>query len=803
MVAIGYADDILIMVTPGREKDAIRIAMAEYERLKLEVNTNKTSSNDKTLFENNSGIVTYLGQEFGQDAKPLTDQILANVQERIGSLFDLDISLHNRYTLYEKCILTCANYGPLVDVCDDTQENIKKYLQIDDELIKGLRKIIEVNVPKEELMRFALSHKCKGGAHQIYPGQHYNLMKQDQYEKERLINELEGETLDKIGHDEDNEANSRQRKLARTFLSKTRQDGVDYENKFGTYDEITPRIAYTLQNYRRQLPNEALRYLTNTRFVKEKEDLIPTQCPNCGGKNSPYHETNCKKAQEYHIGVHDKIVDHIEQVLRQYKAVKVSKENHNRLYDGIKPDIAINYRGERIYLDVGVTWYKEKYYKAKVKHYQGYEAKIIPIIVGKNCTLHKESHLFLKELKVNMQTFYAEIGYKISRCAQMCNNSLYKKRNLEKETNLEEAPIGKLDMNKFAPLADLGEDNDKSEKEPIEKFLFQQNKWNNSHASQSDSYTFTSQMGENRRRKSNHQKANTSARQINRQNKFASLNSEDSSSNSGNFSHYQEQPHRKEQNTHRTDHRKPDKVDYSAISEASEALQSLIQSCSSSMKKSFKQNNQSFRSQKQTEHNKKNKQNNQSNTEQSKLKGSQLNQSKKNQIKELVKSFNKILNGNQKPKGNSFTGQQNHNSSTKQRATTDQNPYIYIKQCEMNNCFDRKQQNKNNDAYKKNWKKHSWNQADVVQKLTKVLQKTLKQQGNYFDRNNNKFNNNQGKLFNSLNEYRYNDVKSKRNDDSFMYVKIPIGQTNFSKQNKGGNKSFGGYKQGNFNQKFI
>ncbi|CAL6109534.1 Hypothetical_protein [Hexamita inflata] len=121
----------------------------------------------------------------------------------------------------------------------------------------------------------------------------------------------------------------------------------------------------------------------------------------------------------------------------------------------------------------------------------------------------------------------------------------------------------------------------------------------------------------------------------------------------------------------------------------------------------------------------------------------------------------------------------------------------------MNNCFDRKQQNKNNDDYNQNWIKHSWNQADVVQKLTKVLQKTLKQQGNHFDRNNNKFNNNQGKLFNSLNEYWYNDVKSKRNDDSFMYVKILIGQTNFSKQNQGGNKSFGRQKQGNFNQKFI
>ncbi|CAL6000665.1 Hypothetical_protein [Hexamita inflata] len=118
-----------------------------------------------------------------------------------------------------------------------------------------------------------------------------------------------------------------------------------------------------------------------------------------------------------------------------------------------------------------------------------------------------------------------------------------------------------------------------------------------------------------------------------------SLNSEDSSSNSGNFSHYQEQPHRKEQNVPRTDHRKPAK-----------ALQSRIQSCSSSMKKSLKQNNQSFRSQIQTEHNKKNKQNNQSNTEQSKPKGFQQNKSKKNQIKELVKSFNKILNGNKNQK---------------------------------------------------------------------------------------------------------------------------------------------------------
>ncbi|CAL5983925.1 Hypothetical_protein [Hexamita inflata] len=37
------------------------------------------------------------------------------------------------------------------------------------------------------------------------------------------------------------------------------------------------------------------------------------------------------------------------------------------------------------------------------------------------------------------------------------------KAKSRKGNNLEEAPIGKLNMNKFAPLADLGEDNDKSE----------------------------------------------------------------------------------------------------------------------------------------------------------------------------------------------------------------------------------------------------------------------------------------------------------------------------------------------------
>ncbi|CAL6116708.1 Hypothetical_protein [Hexamita inflata] len=48
-------------------------------------NLRQTPTKHQATTKRNSGIVTYLGQEFGQDAKPLTDQILANVQERIDS----------------------------------------------------------------------------------------------------------------------------------------------------------------------------------------------------------------------------------------------------------------------------------------------------------------------------------------------------------------------------------------------------------------------------------------------------------------------------------------------------------------------------------------------------------------------------------------------------------------------------------------------------------------------------------------------------------------------------------------------
>ncbi|CAL5998932.1 Hypothetical_protein [Hexamita inflata] len=122
------------------------------------------------------------------------------------------------------------------------------------------------------------------------------------------------------------------------------------------------------------------------------------------------------------------------------------------------------------------------------------------------------------------------------------------------------------------------------------------------------------------------------------------------------------------------------------------------------MKKPVKQNNQSFRSQT----NRTQQANNKSNTEKkqnqkapNKPKQEELNQ----RTYQIIQQ--KILVANPKQKRKTIHWIMQLKQLYKQRATTDQNPYIYIKQCEMNNCFDRKQQNKNNDAYKKNWKKAS------------------------------------------------------------------------------------------------
>ncbi|CAL6092875.1 Hypothetical_protein [Hexamita inflata] len=167
----------------------------------------------------------------------------------------------------------------------------------------------------------------------------------------------------------------------------------------------------------------------------------------------------------------------------------------------------------------------------------------------------------------------------------------------------------------------------------------------------------------------------------------------------------------------------------------------------------------------------------------------------KYQKKGLTKPFNNLLIGKQQQLiGTSFTGQQNLNSSTKQRVTTDQNPHYFIKLYEMNICICRKQKIKTMMCTRET------ERYTLVTKQTqsKSQQKTLKTQSNYFN-----WNNNQGKLFSSLNRCKYDDMKSRCNNISFMCVKIPMDQTYLSKQNQGGNKSFSSYMQGNSSQNFM
>ncbi|CAL6087732.1 Hypothetical_protein [Hexamita inflata] len=138
--------------------------------------------------------------------------------------------------------------------------------------------------------------------------------------------------------------------------------------------------------------------------------------------------------------------------------------------------------------------------------------------------------------------------------------------------------------------------------------------------------------------------------------------------------------------------------------------------------------------------------------------------SKQKELNQSNKSFNKILSGNQKIKRYSFTGQQSHSSYTKQQASEQQNIKQYEKYVSNNT--------KNDIRITKTMIKVKLKETllepsrSCSKKLTKdlVTARQLLQS---------KQQQTTQETFNSINEYRYDDVKSQRNDDSFMYVKIP------------------------------
>jgi hypothetical protein len=91
------------------------------------------------------------------------------------------------------------------------------------------------------------------------------------------------------------------------------------------------------------------------------------------------------------------MVNHLVSKLKKYHAREVNKENNNRLPNNKKPDILLEFKGRKYYLDIGFTVDPKKYYDFKINKYSRHTPiEIVPIIFGKDCTIYEKSELFLR-----------------------------------------------------------------------------------------------------------------------------------------------------------------------------------------------------------------------------------------------------------------------------------------------------------------------------------------------------------------------------------------------------------------------
>ncbi|CAL6024839.1 Hypothetical_protein [Hexamita inflata] len=63
-----------------------------------------------------------------------------------------------------------------------------------------------------------------------------------------------------------------------------------------------------------------------------------------------------------------------------------------------------------------------------MKDQNGEPLRVIPIIIGKNCTIHTKSREFLDELDIKMESVYEEIGNLLGVYKANCTAIMYKKK---------------------------------------------------------------------------------------------------------------------------------------------------------------------------------------------------------------------------------------------------------------------------------------------------------------------------------------------------------------------------------------
>ncbi|CAL6091151.1 Reverse_transcriptase (RNA-dependent DNA polymerase) [Hexamita inflata] len=150
--ALGFIDDMVVITTPDKIQQTINETIDLYKEMHLEVNTEKFECTHPNFF-NKSGIVNFLGQDFGKTAKPLAKQITYNLKKKFNEYAKLDIP-NDKLLLFCQCIVSACNYGPLIDVAEHCAENKHLYQEIDKQLMVDVEEILHSNASSDALQQF-------------------------------------------------------------------------------------------------------------------------------------------------------------------------------------------------------------------------------------------------------------------------------------------------------------------------------------------------------------------------------------------------------------------------------------------------------------------------------------------------------------------------------------------------------------------------------------------------------------------------------------------------------------------------
>ncbi|CAL5985738.1 Hypothetical_protein [Hexamita inflata] len=105
--------------------------------------------------------------------------------------------------------------------------------------------------------------------------------------------------------------------------------------------------------------------------------------------------------------------------------------------------------------------------------------QVIPIIIGKNCTIHTKPREFLEELDLNIENVQKEIGNLLAVYYASCAEEIYKRKQVMKDevNNLPEVRNVNLMNNRFAVLvSDDVQIKEKSKHQAISEYLKEQQK---------------------------------------------------------------------------------------------------------------------------------------------------------------------------------------------------------------------------------------------------------------------------------------------------------------------------------------